>query len=376
VGLHAGDLLARAKHFGWEPVLAALDYASSRGFHFVRTWTVLPGDWWASAPRPGNIVPEMPDYWPIVHRFCEELKSRKLRWLVSQGDMARHYAETSKRKEFMHNLAQTLVDKGGLDIVFGVDGGNEAWQNGEPDAARLSEHVQAFVDVLKVPFISLTSAADEGELNKYAYAPTTVTDYHLSRMPFRHAIERCFTSSYWDGKKYPFEISSEPPGPGKYVSATNNPAEWLEMEVMGTLALVHLMTKQVPVAMSSPGVISDEPFDNYPQLELFPKATTVLPSDIQSWNLFHGGEGRSFSPDRILAVSGDNVRCDHARNGSDYACLVYQNEPGPLNLYAVNGFEGIILNPADMTSQPISFNKGQTVNLNFRRARLLLGKRK
>jgi hypothetical protein len=222
---------------------------------------------------------------------------------------------------------------------------------------------------------SLTSAPEEGSLNYYSVPPATVTDYHLSRMAFRHAIERCFTTSYWEGKNFPFELDSEPPGPGRYVSATAHPEEWLEMEVMGTLAIVHLMTKQVPTAMSSPGVISDEPFSNYPQLDLFPKAATLLPKNIQSWKAFHGGEGRDFSANRILAVSGDDMRCDHVSDGQNYAVLVYQNHPGPLNLLAVNGFEGQLIDPATMSSQPISFVKGQHVSFNFRRARLLLGKR-
>jgi hypothetical protein len=128
--------------------------------------------------------------------------------------------------------------------------------------------------------------------------------------------------------------------------------------------------------MSSPGVISDEPFENYDEcLSLAPRLAAMLPQDIQSWREFHGGEGRPFSPERILAVSGDNVRCDHVKSTTDtrIGCLIYVDEPCRLNLRAINDFVGEVWNPGTLEKTPIQFVKGQIVPFDLRRARFLLG---
>jgi len=372
-GCHAGDLLSRFYRYP-DAVRAHLDTISAAGCQFVRTWTILDGPWWAE--RTGEIHPEMPGYWQAVHFFARELVTRGLRWLVSQGDAMRHYQGDGQRRFFMRNLGLTLGEEGGIErLVIGVDGGNEAWQIGEPDPDRLATALAAFLEVLPVPIASLTSCADEGELNRYARTPSTVIDYHLSRMPFRHAIERCFTASYWDGKLLPFLVSSEPPGGGPHVSATNHPEEWLDLEVTGTLALVHYLTKQLYVHMSSPGVISDEPFDRYPALAQGPKLAAMLPADIQSWRAFHGGEGRASSPERILAAPPGNFRCDHVKAPDGrIACLVYVDEPCHLDLFAVNGFEGDVIHPGTLERVPFQFTQGQRVPVDLRRGRLFLGR--
>jgi len=370
-GCHAGDLLSRFYRYP-DAVRGHLDTISAAGCQIVRTWTILDGPWWAA--RTGEMHPEMPGYWQAVHFFSRELVTRGLRWLVSQGDAMRHYPGDGPRRFFMRNLGLTLAEEGGIErLVVGVDAGNEAWQNGEADPARLALALSAFLEVLPVPIASLTSW-DEEDLNRYARSPSTVIDYHLQRNPFRHAIERAFTASYWDGKDKPFLVSSEPPGGGPHVSATNHPEEWLDLEVMGALALVHYLTKQLYTYMSSPGVISDEPFDRYPALAQGPKLAAMLPVDIQSWRAFHGGEGRASSPERILAVSGDHVRCDHVKAPDGrIACLVYVDEPCHLDLLAINGFDGDVIHPGTLERVPFSFTQGQRVAVDLRRARLFLG---
>lgn len=224
----------------------------------------------------------------------------------------------------------------------------------------------------------MTSAVDEGTLNQFDGPPVTITDKHGSRDYVRMAFERSFTVGYWGGKMHPYTIDSEMPGCGPKVSATNHPEEWMERETMGMLTLIALVSHQIPVMMSSPGVyMSDETFEQYDeQLSVGPQIAALLPQDVQQWKLFHGGEGRPFSPDRILAAPNDQTRCDHAQ-GPDgrYGVMVYHDAPGAVDITAVNGFDGELWHPGTLERTPIAFDTGQTVRLDFRRGRFLLGRR-
>lgn len=384
VGLHTGSLLATAFNHGWAKPLAALDYAASRGFHFVREWTNLPApEWWGAAPRPGTFSVANAEHESFIRRFARELRARRLRWLVSQGDLMWLWpGNRSKLCAYMAWLGRVLQEEGGADaLVFGVDAGNEAWNFTRCyDPVLMGAMLDAFLAECPVPIRSMTSAPDEGELNLFAGPPASVTDKHGSRATLRMAFERSFTVGYWSGKTHPYTIDSEMPGCGPKVSATAHPEEWMERETMCMLTLVALVSHQTPVMMSSPGVyLSDETFEQYDeQLSVGPRVAAMLPPDIQQWTLFHGGDRRSFSPERILRVpeGAEHFRCDHAR-GTDnrYGVMVYQDAPGSLDVEAVNGFEGEIWNPGTLERHPIAFNKGQIVHLDFRRGRFLLGRR-
>ncbi len=387
VGLHTGSLIATAFNKGVAKPQQALDYAQSRGFHFVREWTNLPApDWWGVAPRPGCFSVLNREHEDYLRWFARELKARNLRWLVSQGDLLWLYltGKWSKQQllDYMAWLGRVLQQEGGAEkLAFGVDAGNEAWNFTRcTDPVLMGAMLDAFLRECPCPIRSMTSAIDEGTLNQFAGSPVTITDKHGSRGHTRMAFERSFTVGYWDGKIHPYTIDSEMPGCGPKVSATDDPAAYMEPETMGMLTLIALMAHQIPVQMSSPGVyLSDETFEQYDaQLSVGPRLAAMLPPDIQQWSLFHGGDDRSFSPERILRApeKPGTWRCDHARGTENrYGVAVYQDAPGPLELEAINGFEGEIWNPGTLERHPIKFNKGQTVRLDFRRGRFLLGKR-
>jgi hypothetical protein len=391
VGCHAGDLLLRFRH---DPafVLDQLDYLASVGVQFVRTWTVLAGPWWAA--RAGELSPQQSGYWTSVRDFARALRARALRWQVSQGDLLRYYPSQADRRAFMRDLAQTLKEEGGLEVIASVDVGNEAWQNGEdaeesgptPESvARMDAVLGAFLDVLPVPLATLTSARDEGQLDAYASPRATVLAYHGSRFHFRRATERAWTAGY-SAKARPFLLADEPAGVnnadgldrvGAHVSALERPADWRDLEAMGVYAAAHYTTRQLYTVLTSPGVISDEPFEQYPAIAQSVAVAARLPADVQSWRVFHGGEGRDFSPDRILAVSGDETRCEHATDGhGHYVVLIYADRPGSYSFRAVNGFEGVAIDPGTLTEVPIRFSPGAIVTLGFRRGRILIGSRR
>lgn len=384
-GVHAGDLCSRMHNGDPNFVEEQVVYFAANGAHIVRTWPFLWGNWWATAPRPGEFYPDMAGWEDTTRRYSGVLLKNKVMWLVSNGDLFRAGWSMHRMQDYMGRLATILKEEGGLELVFGVDAGNENASAGNPDAETMARVLDPFLSILRPAIISTTSN-DENDLNRYVSRVCTVCDSHAGRWPFKMAIERCWTAGYWDGKMRPYLASSEPFGVGcqefhgdmrvgHHISATAVPADWDDLESMGVAAAAHFLSRQLYIYMSSPGVISDEPFSNYPALELTGWLARRLPRDIQSWKIFHGGENRSFSPDRILAVPGDDrARCEHSRNDNQYVVLVH-GEPGTHRLRAINGFSGVQINLETKEETPVSWRAGETISVAIRRGCLFIGDR-
>lgn len=383
-GVHAGDLLAAMYH--GKDIDPDLAHFREQGAHFLRTWTYLYGNWWATPPRPGEIYPALPDYWEAIRTFARKLREYKLQWLVSQGDLFRNNnLREQGRREFMSQLASTLASEGGLELVIGVDAGNENASAGNPDAETMARTLDPFLATLRPAMVSTTSN-DENDLNRYVSRVCTVVDSHHGRWPYRTAIERAWAAGYWDGKYRPLISSSEPVGVGcqeyagdmrvgHHISATAVPADWDDIESMSVLAAAHFVSRQIYTYLSSPGVISDEPFSNYPALAQTGWLARRLPRNIQSWRIFHGGDNRSFSGDRVLGVPLDNeARCEHATNGQDYVVLVHGADKTH-NCRAINEFSGVRIDLTTREETPVSWRAGETVPVAFRRGTLFIGTR-
>lgn len=384
-GVHAGDLVARLLHGGEAFVDDEVGAMASVGAHFVRTWTFLSGDWWATPPRPGECYPGKAGYWDAVRAFARILRRHRVQWLVSQGDLFRIGWPLHQMQDFMRQLAQLLAEEGGLELVIGVDAGNENASAGNPTPETMARVLDPFLAILRPALISTTSN-DENDLNRYVSRVCTVCDSHAGRWPFTQAIERCWTAGYWDGKARPLLVSSEPfgvgcqeyPGDnrvGHHISATAEPRDWDDIEAMGCAAAAHFLSRQVYTYMSSPGVISDESFTNYPALELTGWLAQRLPRDIQTWRIFHGGDNRSFSRDRILGVpAGDRARCEHAVSGSNYVVFVH-GQAGTHLCPAINGFSGVRIDLGTKEETAVSWSAGGTQPVSFRRGCLYIGVR-
>lgn len=384
-GVHAGDLLSRYLNGDKAFVEAQLAYFMSQGVHFIRVWTYLWGNWWATSPRPGECHPGILGYWQALHEFCELCRKYQIQILASQGDLFRDSSALQAKQIFMEALATVFNQHGGLELVIGVDAGNENASAGDPSPETMARVLDPFLAVLRPALISTTSN-DENDLNRYVSRVCTVVDSHHGRWHYTMAIERAWTAGYWDGKFRPYLVSSEPVGVGcqeysgdnrvgHHVSATANPRDWDDVESMGVLAACHYVSRQAYVFMSSPGVISDEPFSNYPALALSGAITRRMPRDIQAYRVFHGGEGRPFSPDRILAVPASGAaRCEHSASGRSYVVLVH-GESGTHNCRAVNGFNGVQINLGTGEETPVSWRAGDNVSISFRRGTLFIGER-
>jgi Fascin domain len=379
VGCHAGDLLSRAM-YDKPAVERSLDEIADAGYQFVRTWTILYGGYWQSFT--GEVHPGNVNYWTTVDWYADALLARDLRWLVSQGDLMRWSGTTQGRREYMSRLAARLAPK---NVAMGVDACNEGGNNGEGNVEALKAALDAFTDVLPLPIRSLTSTS-ETDPNRFLVAGV-LRDIHSTRDPWPKSGRYPFNVGY---EAQPRVWNLQPEGPGygcqeylndrrvgHHVSSTPETSQWNDNdpEIGGCLAALHIIGKALYVWFASPGVISDEPFTNYAAFTAVPKLFALFPANVQGWRTFHGGEGRIFSVDRVLAVpaSGGDVRCDHAASGDQRICIPY-GPSGSYTMRVVNHFEGVLIHPGTLEQTPVSWRRDQMVTLEWRRGRVLIGR--
>ena len=357
---HAGDLLALyARDPDW--ACAELDDIAAAGYHGVRTWTELSGPYWDGLDR--SIGPDSLIYLRNVSAFAEALRARSLRWIVSQGWRI--------TPAIMTDLATTLRDAGGLDVVAAVDGGNETWHLAENTPEHLRRCVDAFRAVLPVPVWSLTSppGEDKAELDRYA---GSVYDVHGSRAGHWYdKIRHAFSVAYEQKPARRLGIQSEPPGPGELVSVTDFKDE-LDAEAMGLLHVMHLMSRQATVYFSSPGVSVRErgEFSRQPGFWTVPAWARMLPNDLMSWpTLLHGSSrGRILS---AVSVGDGIIRVDQALDDDGrFVAIVY----GPGGFHQIPVERDCELEILNQVVAKQTFVAGQQMDTQFRRGLIVLGR--
>ena len=366
---HAGDLLALyARVAQW--ALAELDDIQAAGYHGVRTWTELSGEYWDPMGR--SIGPGMPGYHQAVGGFANALRVRGLRWMVSQGWRI--------TPAMMTDLAATLRDAGGLNVVAAVDGGNEAWHLDENTPEHLRRCVDAFRAVLPVPIWSLTSPGgdDKAGLDRYA---GSVYDLHGPRNGhWWDKIRYGFSTAYETKPARRLGIQSEPPGPnareeGGLVSGMHNWAE-MDAEMMGLLHAMHLMSRQATVYFSSPGVSVRErgEFSRQPGFSTVPALARLLPNDLMSWpTILHGSSaGRWLSAS--TAADGGIVRVDQAAASDGRRMGIAYGPSGRHQIPVEGDCELSVIDPGTLTQTPlVRFQAGERLPLEFTRGRIVLG---
>lgn len=315
---HAGDLLSRYCRGQVAEVRALLAAIAAAGYHGVRTWMVLAGDYWEGR----EVGPQTtPHYWALVHDFAHDLDAYGLGWLVSQGDALRVVTTTAEREAFARRLVETVDRR----EVLGVDCGNESWQNGEPDPARLVPMARVFAAAWPDVALSLSSPPGEerAELDAWSLDPATVWDVHGYRGGhWWDKVRHIFSVAYEGRPARHLGIQSEPFGPGALVSASQNKHE-LVTGVMQAAAVQSLMARQAWVYFSGPGVMSDagEDLRAMPGFAETPAAVARLPRDVMTGRLIHGGA--TWAQERVFAAH-DETRCDHVLlPDGRFACLIY-----------------------------------------------------
>lgn len=314
---HAGDLLSR-----WfrdpDGTKRELNVIASAGYDGVRTWTVLHGNYW----RGREVGPMHQDnYWLGVEQFRDELRVRGLRWLLSQGDMLRALPSNEERRVFMQRLAGLFRSE---DIIA-LDAGNEAWQNGETEPLRMIRAIETFMEVTPVPVWSQTSPPGEtkDELDLYDGSVFDVHGYRAGH--YWDKLRHIFSIAYEGKPSSRLGIQSEPFGFGDLVSASENKHE-LTPRVMSLACAMSLMSRQMWVYFSGPGVMSDagQRLEDMPGFLSADYIRSSLPSDLMTFqSLVHGGASQKGR--RVFAVPGtDETRADHAiHDDGRFVCIMY-----------------------------------------------------
>jgi hypothetical protein len=337
---HYGDALSK-----WmrdrDHVRRNLDLIASVGYHGIRYWTVLDGDWWN-----GRHVGErfQSNYWEQHRDFLLELKSRGLVAQISQGSLTRD--AVPDRQGFANRLADVLSDVG-TDACALFEGVNEARDTGESDAARLADFVRVFK--ARHPHVlcalsAYTGTEDVGILDSFSRDPADLFVVHPYRGGGNHDKTRHLMSLRYEGKpKRRLGWNGEGPGGGNRVSAIDN-RDAMTSATMCGLAAMSFMMRMAYVWFSGVGVISDDggsqTFDQMPGFADVPKVRTLVPSDVMRYSgpIFHGGE--TWRNQRTFAARGE-VRADHVVH-SDGRQVIGIYGPGDLNVSQEKPFHAAV----------------------------------
>lgn len=359
---HAGNLFSLFTRDRGR-ALQQLDVVAAAGYRGVRVWSSLGGAYWAG----DHVGPDVtPDYWAHVEAFARALTERGLRAVWSQGDVG----QIRDRRAYMTRLA--AVDAAVPFIDF-IDCGNEAWQTGEPDPARLAQCVGYYQAAGGLGIRSLTSPPGETKdvLDAFSVPPAQVWDVHSWRDGHWYDKRRhIFSIPYEQRPRLRYGINSEPPGGGVLVSASANKHE-LDDEAVAMFAAAAAIGRQAFVWFSGEGVKIRTGLETEPGFWSSPKVTALLPRDVMRWpTLFHSGT--TFAGTRILAADGE-VRIDCAQNGPQFACTI----DGPSGDYALaveRSFAGRLCHPGTGACTDVSATRGQRLPVSFTRGRVFVGR--
>lgn len=282
LGVHFGDGLARWVRGEQQHVLDRLDLFARAGYQFVRTWTVLTGDYW----RGSDVGPWTPHYRDHLASFASAVRSRGLKWLVSQGDL---WQLDRAGREAVREALLSSLDR--VDLV-GMDGGNEVMNNGGASPAQVAEWLQPIARRWPDLILSTTSpmegadeADDRASRRAWEIPPASTFDQHYLG-DWSRSIRVQFNAGH-ERVTFRFGWASEPRGPGRRVSVHR-------VERVGALcamAVAAAIGKQAFVYFCGPGVRSDEGerFDQMPGFFEVPRTVALLPPTLHAWRTTHGG---------------------------------------------------------------------------------------
>lgn len=361
---HAGNLFSLYTRDGAR-ALAELDAVAAAGYRGVRAWASLSGAYWAG----DHVGPDVtPAYWTHVEAFRDALRARGLRAVWSLGDVG----AIRDRRAYMERLA--LVERDAPFADF-IDCGNEAWQTGEPDPARLARCVGYYQTAGGQAIRSLTSPPGETKdlLDQYSIPPAQVWDVHSWRDGRWYDKRRHLFSITYEGRpRLRYGINSEPPGNGALVSASQNKEE-LDDEAVALLGVAGVLARQAWVWFSGEGVKIRAGLQTEAGFAATPRAIALLPADVMSWpDVFHSGSGPEISRRlRVLEAEGD-VRIDCAARGADRACTI-DGPSGAYDLRWARAFAGRLCHPATAACEDVVGQPGGRLHVEFRRGRILIG---
>jgi len=372
---HAGDLFAlfvRDK----ARALKEMDDMVVVGYYGARVWTCLGGDYWTSKDR--HVGPNLtPNYWALWSEFLRELNARLLRLVVSQGDIGQAGATVNQRKAFATRMAHEAKAVDGTGFIYAFfDGGNEAWQTGEPNPDNLAAFVQAYKDAGGTAILSLTSPPGEKkeELDRFSISPADIYDVHTYRGDHWYDKRRHIFSIPYEGKPNKKNgIGSEGPGNGDLVSVCDNKHE-LNHEAMGCLAAASFIGRQAYVWFSGEGVMIQAGLHTQQGFEACALVARLLPRDVMAFAVIHHS-GDSWKNERVLIPPSDDVRVDGASHSDGRFAFTLDGPSGTHHFVVARNFTATLYNPATGAATPIEGKAGQALSISWERGRILVGRK-
>lgn len=363
---HAGDLFSL---YTRNPAraLQELDKIATVGFQGLRTWSSLGGSYWNGREVGPSVTT---DYYGQVRNFFSEARSRGLRIVWSQGDIA----QLGDRRTAMSEFARIDNELGG--VIDFIDCGNEAWQTGEPDPAKLAECIGYYQSAGGRGLKSTTSADGDptfADINKWSIPPSDVFDVHSWRGGHSWDKRRHIWSYGYGGEgstRLPFGIGSEPPGSGQLVSVTSNKHE-LDDEAVALLAVASMTGRQAFVWFSGEGVKIDQGLQVESGFSSVPRMIAKLPKDLMTYHTSHHS-GTTWASIRVLEPR-DDVRVDGRMHNDGRFVYVIDGPSGTYRLRVARSFSGQLCDPGTVECTAVQHTAGQSLDLSFRRGRVLIG---
>lgn len=303
------------------------------------------------------------DYYGKYREFLTMLFDAGLKIMDDRGDL--NAWSRSQKLQHMTELGRLYRSLPfGREVLGGLWGINEAWQNG---ASRVEGGVQLCVDMVNafkdaagwLPDVVGLSApggtAPDGheygaelpdDINAWAVSPATAATIHGSRAINEHLIPHYFGYGYdrtiRNNRKKVW--NTEPLGGGRGVSV----GELNDVELLCGMHAQMLATGQESTFMSGNGVfggapasydgevengILDAPIEDMPGYEEVSRISELLPSDIHAFdNIFHSG---SLFADRRVVAANDPTRFDTSKHADGRFVAVvhtFNGQARPLEL--------------------------------------------
>lgn len=381
---HAGDLLSvyvRDK----ARALAELDKIAAVGYHGARVWITLgcgpnthrgcgPHEYWYGREVGPHVTP---DYWGELRSFRDALVARQLRLVASQGDLT----QIQHRREYAEQLA--ALDNEAPFIDF-LDGGNEMWQNGEPDPRRLAEFVgwyaaaggKALKTLTDAPLYGPDAPPPAEQFNRYSIPPADLNDVHSFRGGHSwNKRQHCWGYMY-KGHGAPLlenAINSEPPGYGARVTATENMHE-LDDEALAMIAAGSFLGRMAFVWFSGQGVFLEGGLDQERGFEAAARVAGLLPADVMTFRHQTHSQPTPAGSERVLEGDGDKeLRIDGRIADDGRFAFTIDGPPGVYRIPVRRAFVGELIHYTG-ERVPVEGRVGDTLTVSFTRGRLFVGK--
>ena len=322
---------------------------ASKGFNYVRILSMVNWDGLEIAPvsftnSAGHPVAGWPDYWQQFRDLLDLVSSNGLRAEVTIFADAQ-YVMPNKTTRQAH-LDGILANIAGREpTILHLEVANEAWQNGFPGAAGVSdlrEFARYLADRTSVP-VAITSNDDTsnaGIVSLYSGSAADLATVHFSRdtgtieggwLPVRD----CFRAGNLPG--VPPVTSNEPIGAGSSVSTETDPIKLCAAAVFAYIAnlpayVYHSRAGVYGFANCCPPSGGEVRFEDTAGINAYQFLRQILPPDLASWvrndglestapfTVFCNGQANKYWPDVSSPASGCDRNIGSAK-GKAFVCF-------------------------------------------------------